>query len=273
MSRPHQLNSNFVWEDRPLTGLSRLSAPQVSKFNNDGFITMKQAITGDFLNKIIVEVDSFAANAPASTLVDYKGEVLAKYAKDELSFACNLVAKSSILADFYRSRLFSGITRDLLGRACRLYWDQAVYKYPQKGGEFPWHQDNGYTFVSPQQYLTCWLALSDAPVEAGCPWVIPGAHRFGTYLHIQQPYGLEIDDVRSMIKQYGEVPAPVSAGDMVIFSSLTPHKTGPNLGNNIRKALIIQFAHDGAVRIEEDSEILLNDPVLNPLLSLRTAEG
>ena len=47
-----------------------------------------------------------------------------------------------------------GICRDLIGPDVRLYWDQAVYKKPEKPRRFPWHQDNGYTFVEPQQYLT-----------------------------------------------------------------------------------------------------------------------
>ena len=48
----------------------------------------------------------------------------------------------------------------------------------EAGGEtsFPWHQDNGYAFLEPQQYLTCWIALTDATRENGCPWVVPGLH-------------------------------------------------------------------------------------------------
>ena len=56
----------------------------------------------------------------------------------------------------------------------RLYWDQAVYKKPDTAAPFPWHQDNGYAYVEPQQYLTCWIALTDATEDNGCPWVVPG---------------------------------------------------------------------------------------------------
>ncbi|MCF6292268.1 MAG: phytanoyl-CoA dioxygenase family protein [Robiginitomaculum sp.] len=167
------------------------------------------------------------------------------------------------MADFYRSQLFANITHDLIGEHCRLYWDQAVYKHPQKGGEFPYHQDNGYTFVHPQAYLTCWLALSDAPIKAGCPWVLPDAHLSGTYQHSNKPAGLEIENVQDLINLHGEIAAPVTAGDMVIFSSLTPHKTGANLSKHIRKALIIQFIPDGAVCITTDGEEKLNDRVLH----------
>ena len=68
---------------------------------------------------------------------------------------------------------------DLIGPDVRLYWDQAVYKKPGTESPFPWHQDNGYAFVEPQQYLTCWVALTDATEDNGCPWVVPGLHRRG----------------------------------------------------------------------------------------------
>ena len=32
----------------------------------------------------------------------------------------------------------------------------------------------------------------------------------------------------------------------MVFSSLTPHRTGPNRSDGVRKAYIVQFAPDGA---------------------------
>ena len=89
-----------------------------------------------------------------------------------------------------------------------LYWDQLVYKSPQKPREFPWHQDNGYVFIEPQQYLTIWLALTDATVDNGCPWVAPGGHRHGTLAHrYVHPLGLQCFDDHP-----DATPAPVAAG-------------------------------------------------------------
>ena len=41
--------------------------------------------------------------------------------------------------------------------------------------------------------------------------------------------------------------APARKGDVVVFSSLTPHRTGPNLTGQVRKAYILQYAPDGAL--------------------------
>ena len=39
---------------------------------------------------------------------------------------------------------------------------------------------------------------------------------------------------------------------MVVFSSLTPHLTGPNTTGAVRKAYIVQFAPDGAAALTGD---------------------
>ena len=79
-----------------------------------------------------------------------------------------------------RIPLLAGLGRDLVGPDVRLYWEQAVYKQPHSSEPVLWHQDNGYTFVEPQAYLTCWIALTDATPDNGCVVVMPGAHRGGT---------------------------------------------------------------------------------------------
>ena len=40
---------------------------------------------------------------------------------------------------------------------------------------------------------------------------------------------------------------PLRAGSIAVFSSLTPHRTGPNLTSQVRKAYILQYAPDGAL--------------------------
>jgi hypothetical protein len=39
----------------------------------------------------------------------------------------------------------------------------------------------------------------------------------------------------------------------VVFSSLTPHRTGPNVTKEVRKAYILQYAPDGARVVETNT--------------------
>ena len=90
-----------------------------------------------------------------------------------ITFSVHLVARSPLLRELSVHPTVVGICADLIGPDVNLYWDQAVYKKPEKPRRFPWHQDNGYTFVEPQQYLTIWVALTDATRDNGCPVVAP----------------------------------------------------------------------------------------------------
>jgi ectoine hydroxylase-related dioxygenase (phytanoyl-CoA dioxygenase family) len=83
--------------------------------------------------------------------------------------------------------------------------------------------------------------LSDATEDNGCPWVVPGLHTTGTLRHDLTETGLVCFE-----DPPDPVPVPVGAGGIVVFSSLTPHCTGPNRTDEVRKAYIVQYAPDGA---------------------------
>ena len=132
----------------------------------------------------------------------------------------------------------------------------------EKPRRFPWHQDNGYAYVEPQQYLTCWVALTDATAGNGCPQVARGRHRAGTLAHTYvEPLGWEC------FSDPGDVAvAEVAAGGVVVFSSLTPHLTGPNLTAEVRKAYILQYAPAGA-------EVLQGRPPADPAGRVRADDA
>ena len=74
---------------------------------------------------------------------------------------------------------------------------------------------------------------------------MPGLHRGGTLAHRATDLGFVCFDEPPS----EPVAAPVRAGGIVVFSSLTPHATGPNLTDDERRAYIVQFAPDGAVAL------------------------
>ena len=263
----HPMNRDFTWRDRPLESLRRLSPEAVAAFNRDGYTVLREAVPATELAAIREIIDAIEAGIE-DTVLTLDGERRFTYKADAMTFARNLVARSERIRNFIAAPLFRDIGHDLIGPDVRLYWDQAVYKKPGKAREFPWHQDNGYTFTEPQAYLTCWLALSDAPIEAGCPWVLPGLHRLGTLLHDDTPDGIAVRGSDDPEIAAGATPCPVTAGDMVIFSSLTPHKTGANVADHVRKAYIVQLMPWGLAFVDTNGERRVQkDPVLNlPIL-------
>jgi len=239
--KTHPLNKTFSWEAR--SGPFRsISQEQADQYNELGFFVMEDVFDADTISALIEDIDPIEAMVEGILRDKFGGKAFIARA-DEITFTTHLVTRSEKAKAFTKSAVFRDLVYDLLGPDVRLYWDQAVYKKPGTAAGFPWHQDNGYTFIEPQQYLTCWVALTDADEENGCPWVLPGRHRLGTLAHEMTDLGWNCVESEPA----DAIAAPVRAGGMVIFSSLTPHATGPNLTDRLRKSYIVQFAPDGAV--------------------------
>jgi phytanoyl-CoA hydroxylase len=250
-TRLHPWNTGFTWADRP-GPFRTLSAAQVAHFDAQGYVVLPSLVDDETLAQVRAETDRFEDEV-AAFLDSVDGGRIAIAEAGAITFTTHLVARSEVLRALSLHPTIAGICADLVGRDVNLYWDQAVYKKPEKPRRFPWHQDNGYAFVEPQQYLTVWLALTDATLANGCPMVAPGFHRLGTIAHTYvDPLGWEC-----LRDPDGVVAAEIPAGGAVVFSSLTPHLTGPNTTDEVRKAYILQYAPAGA-------EILRGDPHAGP---------
>lgn len=254
--RLHPRNRGFAWE--PLRGpFRRITPEQADAWDRDGGFLLRDAFEPEEIAAVLADLDPIEAETSAFLRTRPDGRLF--IAEDgNVTFSIHPSQRTEGLRRFCRHPVLVDLAHDLLGPDVRLYWDQAVYKKPERPRTFPWHQDNGYTYLEPQQYLTCWVALSDVTRENGCPWLAPGLHRHGTLDHRLTDTGWQClaedpPDAR---------PLEAPAGSVAVFSSLTPHKTGPNRSPDVRKAYIVQYAPDGAVAWPQGATrpLLQDDP-------------
>ena len=239
--KPHPRNESFVWRDVDRARLRRLTADQAEQFDTLGFLKLEGAFSVEELARVAEAIDPLEAEGEAQLRAQGGSARLSSL--DAITFTTHLVKHSQVLRDFAAHPVLKDLCHDLIGDEVRLYWDQSVYKKSGKPQEFPWHQDNGYTFIEPQQYLTCWIPLADVDETNGCPWIAPRLHLQGTFAHWPTPIGL-----KCLEEAPDAVCVPAKAGDVIVFSSLAPHRTGPNLKlGTVRKAYILQYAPDGAL--------------------------
>lgn len=243
----HPSNRSFEWQP-PRGPFRRVTERQARQWDQDGYFLLEHAFDADTIRAVIEAIDPFEAKVTAALRQREGGRAFIADA-DAITFSIHLVTRSSVLRDFCGSPVFQDLASDLIGPDVRLYWDQAVYKKPEKPQPFHWHQDNGYTYLEPQAYLTCWVPLTDATIENGCPWVVPGVHKLGTLKHWLTDIGWQCLD-----EPKNAVAVPARAGSVVVFSSLTPHRTGPNVSDHVRKAYIVQFAPDGARMVRKGDD-------------------
>ncbi|HEV2363544.1 MAG TPA: phytanoyl-CoA dioxygenase family protein [Caulobacteraceae bacterium] len=257
MSAPalHPLNQGFTWADRPAGPFRYLTPDQARAFDARGFVLLQGVFAHEELAAVTAAIDPIEARREQWVRENAGGKIFINEA-DVITFTTHLVLKSPALRAFAAHPAIKAICADLVGDNVRLYWDQSVYKKTGKQQEFPWHQDNGYGFIEPQQYLTLWIPLTDVDEENGCPWVAPGVHRQGTLAHWTTDIGLKCFEAAPEA-----LAVPARAGDIIAFSSLTPHRTGPNRrAGTVRKAYILQYAPEGAKTFRDGAWGLQDDP-------------
>ncbi|MEM9061094.1 MAG: phytanoyl-CoA dioxygenase family protein [Pseudomonadota bacterium] len=102
-----------------------------------------------------------------------------------------------------------------------------------------WHQDMGVTLEEADKtdFVTVWLAITDATIENGCLQVASGA--FDRMLPHCARKQVGIAD--AFIPKTQAAPAPVRAGGAVIFHPLTPHASLPNRSDGFRWSFDLRY--------------------------------
>lgn len=242
---PHALNKGFTWKPAVLGNGKMLSDEQIESFNKNGYCVLKQVISREELKGVRDACDA-ADERMEMQMEKVKKENFAITRKGKFTVSTHVASQSKKVKRFANGQMFKNICLDLMGVDVQLYHDQLVYKKQDKRAHFPWHQDNGYIYVEPQQYITCWIPLVDATEANGCPWVIPGLHKQGTLEHKKNEFGFVCVDE---LMPEEALCCPVEAGDVLVFSSLCPHMTGPNKTDEVRKSYIVQYASKTANRV------------------------
>ena len=146
----------------------------MEQFDAQGFVVLPSLVDAETLARVRAETDRFE-DETATFLASVDSGRIAIAESGAITFTTHLVARSEALRALSLHPTIAGICADLVGPDVNLYWDQAVYKKPEKPRRFPWHQDNGYAFVEPQQYLTCGWRSPTPRSPTAARWWRPGS--------------------------------------------------------------------------------------------------
>ena len=163
---------------------------------------------------------------------------------------CWCGAFAPYLLEIGRDQRLLSIVREILGSdSCNHLINQAHFKLPNDGVDFPWHQDSQYRrygtdlwndFNGRGSFVQIYTAVDPATIENGCLYVFPGSHHKG-HLNL---------DTRSLTEVGYEaesaVPVLLEAGDIVIFGPYLIHGSSANTSAGPRRALINGYAYPGA---------------------------
>lgn len=145
---------------------------------------------------------------------------------------------SSVFAKAAHDRRLTSLISALLDGEAQLFKDKFIAKPPGAPG-YTAHQDGAYwpgMGLDPSRFLTAALFLDDATEENGALECASGQNELLT-----DP-GTIADPDESLLGSFLTVEA--KAGDLLLLHALTPHRSGPNRSNSMRRTLMFTFGVD-----------------------------
>jgi ectoine hydroxylase-related dioxygenase (phytanoyl-CoA dioxygenase family) len=120
-----------------------------------------------------------------------------------------------------------------------LFEDKLNLKLPG-GSPYPWHQDWVCCWrAHTDELVTCFIYLDDADETNGCLQVIPGSHLGKRILPFKAGGRFEVDP--SYVDRGKAIPAPLKAGEMILFDSYLLHYSDLNRSRVPRRAIIYTY--------------------------------
>lgn len=128
------------------------------------------------------------------------------------------------LEEYVFGELMAEVCWAIIGDTAFLFYDQYVVKAAENM-KFSWHQDSGYLGFPHREYVTVWAAVDDMTLENGTAYVLPYS-KVGIRTLVEHVRDPESGDKCGYFGDEPGVAAVVSAGSLVVFSSLIFHRSG-----------------------------------------------
>ncbi len=148
-----------------------LSQDQVSQYNEDGFIAPINVLSENEAGEVREEIERIEKDWP-----------------DELSgLGRNYVHLISPVFDKipHNSKILDAV-ESIIGKDILVCGTTLFIKNPDKKGFVSFHQDAKYIGLEPYNWVTGWLAVTDANEENGCMRMWKGSHKEDLQFHNQK---------------------------------------------------------------------------------------
>ena len=133
--------------------------------------------------------------------------------------------------------------RPFIGETPFLFNEQFVVKAAHTGSSFGWHQDGGYIPFAHRPYITVWIALDDTTVDNGAVFLLPRDLEAGDS-PVKHWWNEQEKEYVGYDGPDPGLPAEVPAGSVVAFSSLTLHRSSPNVTGRPRRGYVVQYSRE-----------------------------
>jgi phytanoyl-CoA hydroxylase len=165
--------------------------------------------------------------------------------------------RDAVFRTFIESAEILEIGRELLTPQLDCFLSQFIFKNPEAWGQ-PWHQDSHYFKFDRSPQVGLWLAVTEATLDNGCLWVLPGSHREPVHEHVPDRRPNANFGYVEIVDQDFEdaIPVMMSPGDLLVFHSHLMHRSRDNESDRLRAAMVFHLAERGTTNVSEIPEFV-----------------
>lgn len=204
-----------------------LTDEHLQDFQDQGFLVAR----GAFDKRAMALIDSWTRELVA--LPEESGKHWVYHEKSLKDPNRRLVSRIENIAPFHDgfrtlAEALRGPVGQLLGEEAVLFKEKINFKMPGGDGFKP-HQDSqaGWDKYA-DFFISVLVAIDEATIENGCIEMVAGHHKRGLFRSWEP---LTDDDMKGM----SFVPYPTKPGDLVFFDCYAPHRSAPNMSDQIRR--------------------------------------
>ena len=208
--------------------MTNLSLEQINQYNNDGFISPIDVLSTDETGKIREEIERIEKDWPNEL------EGLGRNYIHLISPVFDKIPHNPKILD---------AVEGIIGKDILVCGTTLFIKNPDQKGFVSFHQDAKYIGLKPYNWVTGWLAVTDANEENGCMRMLKGSHKEDLKFHNQKfdehnllTRGQTIEN----IPINKTTPVILKAGQLSLHHPKIIHGSGPNKSNDRRIGFAIQ---------------------------------
>ena len=208
--------------------MTMLSTDQISHYRSKGYISPVIALTSSEAKEIREEIEKIEKKWPGAL------DGINRNYIHLISPILNKVCLNKNILDAVES---------IIGKNILICGTTLFIKEKNEKGFVSFHQDAKYIGLEPHNWVTVWLAVTDANENNGCMRMLPGSHKDNLKYHEQKFDKNNLLTRGQTIKNISlkkTDPIILKAGEISLHHPLIVHGSGLNLSDDRRIGFVIQ---------------------------------
>ena len=240
-----------------MTTISNDTTRQIkSTFDSDGYVVIRNFLTGRELEKLRGELSRYIQNR-LSEIPHTDALYEDRSDSSTLKQLAHMRQHDSYFSDLIEAPQWAELARTLLDDQVVPQEIEWFNKPPNVSKPTPPHQDGYYFMLEPNDAVTMWLALDPVDEANGCLRYIPGSHLLGLRPHARTEtlgFSQGISDYTCRDLE-AEVPIKAEPGDLLVHHAITVHRADSNRSERHRRSLgLIYYAARSQAQKEKLSQ-------------------